>query len=363
MDGWHIVGIQQVGIGVADLEHDWGWYRRRLGFDVPIVREAAEAPLMAAYTGDRTHRRDALLAINLQGGGGLEMWMFTDRRPAAPTFEPHLGDGGILAPKLGAPNVGHAFQRLAAAAISPRVMHDPAGEAHFFLRSPGGLPLQVVASGYPYIDSGAAVAGVCGAIIGVPDIEQALPLYRDLLGYDRLLYDESGVAGDLVGLPGADRRLRRVALARAQSPLGAFARLLGPSRIELIECRPSDPPDPTERAPRPIYAGRYWGDLGFIHICFDVVGMDSLQVECARRGFPFTVDSGRSFSMGAAAGRFAYIEDGAGTLIEFVETYRLPILPRLGLALDLRRRNVRRPLPKLLLRLLALRRVRDAHAD
>jgi hypothetical protein len=63
--------------------------------------------------------------------------------------------------------------------------------------------------------------------------------------------------------------------------------------------------------------------------------------------------------MGEGAGRFAYIEDPDGTLIEFVETYRLALLKSVGWYLDLRRREPRRALPRWMLRALALQRVRD----
>jgi hypothetical protein len=121
--------------------------------------------------------------------------------------------------------------------------------------------------------------------------------------------------------------------------------------IELVQAR--------ERRARRIFDGRFWGDLGFIHLCFDVTGMDALRAQCEARGFPFTVDSQGSFSMASAAGRFAYLEDPDGMLIELVETHRVPIVKKVGLYLDLRRRDARRPLPDWMLRLLGLGRVRD----
>jgi hypothetical protein len=111
--------------------------------------------------------------------------------------------------------------------------------------------------------------------------------------------------------------------------------------------------------PRRIFQGRYWGDPGLIHLCFDVRGLEALKQDFTRHGYPFTVDSGGAFAMGEAAGRFAYIEDPDGTLIEFVETCRLALLKSVGLYLDLRRRDPRRALPRWMLRALALQRVRD----
>ena len=113
-----------------------------------------------------------------------------------------------------------------------------------------------------------------------------------------------------------------------------------------------------DRTPARIFEGRLWGDLGFIHLCFDVVGMDALRETCAEAGFPFTVDSSSSFDMGEAAGHFAYVEDPDGTLIEFVETHKVPVLKKWGWALDLRRRDPRKPLPDWMLKALALNRVK-----
>ena len=92
--------------------------------------------------------------------------------------------------------------------------------------------------------------------------------------------------------------------------------------------------------------------------------MDELKAYCESKGFPFTVDSkksheGNSFDMGEAAGHFAYIEDPDGTLIEFVETHKLPILKKLGWHLDLRKRDPRKSLPMWILKSLKFSRVKD----
>jgi len=151
-------------------------------------------------------------------------------------------------------------------------------------------------------------------------------------------------------MPGGRGEFRRVLLALDGNPPGALGRLLGPSRIELVQV--------LNRTPRKIFADRFWGDLGFIHVCFDVYGMDGMAGACRAAGFPFTVDSADAFAMGEAAGRFAYLEDPDGTLVELVETRRLTVARRWGWYLDLSRRDPRRPLPDLLVRLLALNRVR-----
>jgi catechol 2,3-dioxygenase-like lactoylglutathione lyase family enzyme len=232
------------------------------------------------------------------------------------------------------------------------VQTDPAGEPEFFARDPYGNIFQVVA-GDGWFARGrlnaSATGGVSGAMLGVTSLEPALALYRDILGFDRLVYDRQGVFPDLAGLPGGRQPCGGPA-GPQRGAAGAFSELLGPGRLELVQA--------LEREPRKIYGGRFWGDLGFIHLCFDVRGLEALKERCRRAGFPFTVDSAQAFVMGEASGRFAYVEDPDGTLVEFVETYRLARLRRLGWFLDLRRRPPEKRLPRWLLAALAWNRVR-----
>ena len=130
---------------------------------------------------------------------------------------------------------------------------------------------------------------------------------------------------------------------------GAFAALFGESTIELVQA--------LDRAPRKIFEGRFWGDPGFIQICFDVTGMKALGEFCASKGHPFTVDScpgDVSFDMGDASGHFTYIEDPDGTLIEFVEAHKIPVAKKLGWFIDMQKRDPRKNLPKFLFRMMGL---------
>ena len=88
--------------------------------------------------------------------------------------------------------------------------------------------------------------------------------------------------------------------------------------------------------------------------------MNKLRKECEEKGFPFTVDSARdmdTFDMGEAAGSFSYIQAPEGTLIEFVETHKIPLLKRLGWSLDLTKRKPG-PLPRWMFSLFSLMRVK-----
>ncbi|HUX22175.1 MAG TPA: VOC family protein [Spirochaetia bacterium] len=349
---WFLSGIQQIGVGVPDVMEAFAWFRTSFGTDVPIFDDAGEAPFMTRYTGNAVHSRHAILAANLHGGGAFEIWQFTSRAPSPMPAAPALGDFGIFSPRLKAPDVGAAFDALRAAGVEilGKVATDPAGRGQFFVRDPQGLSYQVV-EGQDWLSKGGTTGGVAGAMIGVSDVDRSRRLYSDILGYDEVIYDESGRFDDLSPLSGGEGRFRRVLLGHSAVRVGAFSRLLGQSRIELVQA--------LDRSPRKLFEGRFWGDIGFIQICFDIYGMDRLHAVCEGAGYPVTVDSADAFDMGEASGRFCYIEDPDGTLIEFVETHRIPILKKIGWYLNLEKRNPRRPLPNWMVGALGLGRVRD----
>ena len=95
-----ICGIQQMGIGVPNVQSIWKWYREHFGVDVRIFEEAAEAPLMTRYTGGVIHSRTATLALSMESGGGFEIWQFTSR-PTEKSKEPVvLGDFGLYSCRI-----------------------------------------------------------------------------------------------------------------------------------------------------------------------------------------------------------------------------------------------------------------------
>jgi catechol 2,3-dioxygenase-like lactoylglutathione lyase family enzyme len=348
-----ISGIQQVGIGVRNAEEAWTWYRKHFGFDVPIFKDAARASLMTRYTSGIAETRYAILAMNLQGGGGFEIWQYTSKEPVEAKQKHALGDLGVFAVKLKSNNVEKAYQSLKekGATVLGAPEKAPDGRLHFFVEDPYGNVFEIT-EGQSWFKSGTFPnGGVSGVVIGVSDIDKALPLYKNILGHQSVSYDVTQKFVDLQNIEGGNGSFRRVLLKAAGPCLGAFGNLLGSTEIELVETK--------ERKPVKIYEDRNWGDLGFIHVCFDIRGMKQLAKKCAEAGSPFTVDSSNSFDMGKAAGHFSYIEDADQTLIEFVETHKIPIIEKLGLFLNIKNRAPEKPLPNWMLGMLSLNRVRD----
>jgi catechol 2,3-dioxygenase-like lactoylglutathione lyase family enzyme len=351
---YKISGIQQMGIGVSQVHEAFTWYRRHFGMDVPVFEEAATAALMLPYTGGEPRDRHAILALNMQGGGGMEIWQYTSRVPQPSGFEVKLGDLGIYAAKVKCHDVEATFHQLRKKGVQMlgAIEPDPAGNPHFYVADPYKNVFEVCASKSWFSHRGEPTGGIYGAVIGVTDMERSLQFYKDILGYDTVHFDHTGTSRDVHPLTGGFGSFRRVLLSHSEARSGPFSRLLGASQIELVQS--------LDRKAEPIFKDRFWGDLGFIHLCFDIVGMENLRKFCTEKGHPFTVDSSDSFDMGEAAGHFSYIEDPDGTLIEFVETHKVPILKKIGWYMNLRTRsNPNKPLADWMVKTMGFGRVKD----
>ncbi len=347
-----ICGIQQIGVGNNDVHGTFKWYHNNLGMDIQIFEEEAIAELMLPYTGGEPRGRHAILAINMQGGGGLEIWQYTTRTPEAPAFDLQLGDLGIFIMKFKCKDVTATYEWMKARGVNMvgEISKSPDGGPHFYFKDLHGNLCEVLASDSWFKKNDCHTGGVYGCTIGVSDIDKARVVYSDILGYDKVLYDETGTFDDFKPINGGQHEFRRVLLTHKKERVGAFSKLLGKSHIELVEVK--------DRQPRKIFENRYWGDLGYIHLCFDINGMDELRSLCESKGHPFTADSSNSFDMGEAAGHFSYIEDPDGTLIEFVETHKVPIMKKFNWYLNLQKRKPEKPLPHWMVLALGFNRVK-----
>ncbi|MEQ1797430.1 MAG: VOC family protein [Lacibacter sp.] len=348
-----ISGIQQVGIGVTDADQTFKWYSKIFGTDVVVFKDAARADLMKRYTGGEGHERYAILALNMQSGGGFEIWQYTSRKSQPAAFELQLGDLGIFAVKIKSKDVKATYEYYKTQGVNllSEPTKNPGGLETFFMKDPYGNVFEIMEDNYWFVNTGDLTGAVCGVTIGVSSIEKAIPFYEKVLGYDKELFVSEGEYPEFKNIPGGTHKFKRLLLGHKRELTGAFSRLLGSTYIELVEV--------TDRTPKKIFENRYWGDQGFIHVCFDINGYEEHERICNESGFPFTVDSANSFDMGEAAGHFSYNEDPDGTLIEYVETHRVPILKKIGWYLNLKKRNPAKPLPNWIVKSLGFSRVKE----
>lgn len=340
-----ISGIQQVGVGTSNFTESWKWYAEMFQMNIKILEDDTVAERMLPYTGNAPQKRHACIAINLQGGGGFEIWQYSERTPQPVPFTIQIGDLGIFAMKIKCTDAAKFHNEIKSKYNKVSDLSEsPNGTKTFWIEDPWGNFFQAVEYPVIYRDMKCLSGGALGVLIGVTDIEQSLTVYRDILGYDEVVYDKTGKFDDWSMMPGSGETYRRVLLTHSKSRKGAFSEIFGKSYIELVSA--------IDRQPRKIYEGRYWGDPGFIQLCMDVVNMKELGTFCREKGYPFTVDScpgDTGFDMGDASGHFTYIEDPDGTLIEFVETHKIPVVKKLGWFIDLKKRDATKPLPRWLL--------------
>lgn len=348
----YIHGIQQVGIGVADAHAAFEWYKNIFGTDIVVFKDSATASLMKQYTGDIAQKRYAILAMNLQGGGGFEIWQYGDKEPLAPAFEISLGDTGIFATKIRCKNIAATYDlyKTEGVHILTEPAANPQNKKHFYIKDPWNNVFEIIENDYWFTNEYKLTGAVAGVVIGVCDMERSINFYSNVLGFDVVIHDSKTVFEDLQGLNGSDRKCRRVILQNNCKRTGAFGKLLGPVQLELIQA--------FDHQPRKIYENRHWGDLGFIHVCFDVGNMNAHDAICEAKNYPLTVNSANSFDMGEASGHFSYNEDPDGTLIEYVETHKVPIAKKLGLYLNLKNRDAEKCLPNWVVRCLRFSRVK-----
>ena len=353
MDNIYIYGIQQIGVGVYDVCIAQKWYGTFLGADISVFDDDNVATYMAPYMGGNPHKKRAIFALNLQGGSGYELWQYLDRTPSFPEENSNLGDLGIIISKVKSRNIQKSFERLKQQGIEiiSEITTNPDRVKSFYIKDPWNNILQIKESSDWFLKGKSDIGGVFGCTIGVTDIEASRKLYSDILGYDEVVFDETGVFDDLSMLHNGQGKFRRVLLTHNEKRRGGFARMFQSSQLELIQ-------SVDDYSPKRIFEGRYWGDIGFIHLCFDVRNISGLMKKCANAGFPFSVRSSETFDMGETNGGWGYLEDPDGTLIEFVEAHKVSIIKKLKIEIDMTKRNPDKPLPKWIIKGLSFKRVK-----
>lgn len=354
MDNYNIVGIQQLGIGTVNINEARKWYADMFHMNIKVLEDDLSTDLMKTYLQEQIQKLHACITLNLQGGGAFEMLQFTDREPRPAAFDIQIGDLGIFIAKIKSHNIADFHEELSLKYKNiSSIFTDPRGLPTFYINDPFGNCIQVVEDNYVFLDEDILCGGIVGVMIGVSNIDRSLPLYRDILGYDNILYDKTGVFSDWQTLKGGSGQFRRILLRRSNPPAGPFAGLYGNSSIELVQV--------LDHEPKKILEGRLWGDPGFVQISFDVMNMNALEEQCKNNGYRFALNSGPQcspFHSGLVSGHFAFLEDPDGTLIEFVEAQKIPLINRLDFCINLQKRDQNKQLPELLFYLMKLNKVK-----
>ena len=349
-----IHGIQHIGVGVPEHAPAWKWYRKFFGMDIPFFNDEAEAPLMTIYTDEKIISKRAAMILNIKGGCAMEVVSPTTFTASHANSKHQLGDLGIFIGMVKTPDVRKAFDFFNSngAEVISEIKQTPYNLETFYVKDLNGLLWQILPADDFYTNHSSITGGTVGCSIGVSKMASAIKFYS-LLGYDSILSDKEGVFKDWENIPGGDEKYRRVLLSQSNPSGGGFSKLAGKSYIELVENKSS-------RKPLKIYEGRLWGDIGFVHLGFDVRNMSALGEKLKNAGHGFTCDTKDVLSMGESTKvHCTYCEDPDGTLIEMIEVYKIPIIEKLGLFLNVEKRHPSQPLPDWMLKALRFTRIKD----
>ena len=153
MDSFLISGIQQIGVGTTDFRKSWNWYIEMFGIDVKILEDDTVAERMLPYTGGVPQQRHACIAVNIQGGGGFEIWQYSKRKPEPCQFKIAAGDLGVFAAKLNCRDV-KAFHKQISAKWQDCTIPEtlPDGTPCFYVKDLFGNVFQIVENKKVFID-------------------------------------------------------------------------------------------------------------------------------------------------------------------------------------------------------------------
>lgn len=349
MDKVH--GIQHIGVAVSQMERSLIFYRKVFGMNIPFFDSIQAAPLMQVFTRQEVVTKRASMVMNLKGGSAMEIIQATSFTPRPMPADFLIGDLGIFALHMRAASLPEAKNLLQQQRIDfSDEVADPLGKGRVSLKDPDGQFIIIVEDDQLFEPTTHPIGGVGGISIGVSDINTAKAFYA-LLGFDQVLYEGQANYDDLKGFPGGEQEVQRVILTTSQMAKGPFGAVIGYSLIELI-CTP-------QRIGQKIFRGRIWGDVGFVHIGLDVFDMRGLADVLAQKNIQFKCDSQAALSMGKTQVHCAYVVDPDGILIELIEVYKIPLIEKWGIFLNVHGKKAGKALPNWLIRLLRFSRIKD----
>ena len=347
-----INGLQHIGVAVQNMDASLRFYRQVFGLDIPFFDSVQPAPLMDVYTNNSTITKRASMIMNLQGGCAIEVIRPTSFEPK-PAMHAAVGDLGICITQVKCKNIkdSHAICSSQNAPGLTAIGTDPIGRPTFYMQDLDGLHWQFIEHDQWYTQGKHHSGGVIGCSVGVSNMQDAMGLYADILGFDKVLSDTNDSFSDWKELPGGQEKYRRVMLTQSAQPGGGFAKVTGATYIELVQA--------LDRTPAYLFKDRIWGDSMFAHIGFDVKGMKALGQDLSKAGYGFTCDSNDALNMGQTKVHCTYIHDKDRTLIEMIEVYKVPIIEKWGIFLNVEKRDPLKPLPDFMLKALRFSRIKD----
>jgi len=320
-----INGIQHIGIGVNDRDKSYDFYRDALNFSVPISKNTGNCAGVVPFIKE-DEIRNVIIPLNPFGGALVEIFQYTSRKPAPIPREVDFSYNGFLFYSLKVKNIQGSLEKIeqhGGRIVSRKSPFSPMQERGWntaiFQDIDGiyGTLLEYPTSNVGYGKGHPRIGGVEHVAIGVSNIKESTDFYRNVLGYDNVLYSTEGSFPEWDTMFGKGKKLKRVLLKRSAKPNGLFRHFLRGGMIELIEAE--------DNSGKHNFEGRKWGDIGFMELCFDVTNIDETLESIQKMGVEIIAPPHKQNMGMNTLATFAYIADPDGSKLEFADISSLPV--------------------------------------
>ena len=155
------------------------------------------------------------------------------------------------------------------------------------------------------------ISGLHHVSIGVKDLERSLPFYQEVLGFKKMLYNITWKDSAMGQVIGRAVKMRSVLL---ENDVGGGA-------VKLVQLF-ADYEGHIGHKARPIPPDRGWGDAGHLEVAVEASDIERTYSELKGKNVEFLLSPQHWYIPGTLEGRYFYLKDPDGVLVEVIDGSR-----------------------------------------
>ena len=140
--------------------------------------------------------------------------------------------------------------------------------------------------------------------MGVNSVEKSLALYRDILGFNKLVWEDRGES-NYFEMHGKSVK-RRVVM---------FKNDANDEEVEFLEFYEND----SQHTPQPLSEDYQWGSIGLMEVGFEVPDIDQMYARLSQEGYNVICKTQDLTIASGIAGRSFYLKDSDGFLVQLFQ--------------------------------------------